>query len=184
MMAKSKLGVLFFLASEVSFFTVLIIAYIYYRGGEGAGPSAATTLNPLITGVYTAFLLASSVTIWRAEKSAERQRPGRLQLWLLATIALGAVFLFGQGREYLHLLSQNVTIGRNLFASTFYTITSIHGLHVLSGLLALLVMLGLALGGEIKGSRVAGLEAVSWYWHFVDAVWVVIFGVIYLWPLL
>jgi heme/copper-type cytochrome/quinol oxidase subunit 3 len=183
MMAKSKLGMIFFLASEVAFFATLILAYIYYRGAN-VGPNAANSLEPLAAAIYTALLLASSLTIWRAEKSAEQRRPGRLRLWLLATIALGAVFLFGQGREYAYLLSQNITIRRNLFGTTFFTLTGVHGLHVLSGLIAILVLFRLALAGDFDHRHPPGLVAISWYWHFVDAVWIVIFSVVYLWPLL
>lgn len=183
-MEKSKLGVLCFIASEAFFFGVLIMAYIYYRAWAASGPNASNSLDPATTAIFTALLLASSVTLWRAEKSVERRRRGQLLLWLLATVVLGAAFLFGQGREYLHLYSQNVTIGRNLFGTTFFTLTGVHGLHVLSGLVVLLVMLGLALAGDFKGPRAPGLEAISWYWHFVDAVWIVIFTVVYLLPLL
>jgi heme/copper-type cytochrome/quinol oxidase subunit 3 len=184
MMAKSKLGMICFLASEVGFFATLILAYIYYRGASAGGPNAANTLEPRTAAIFTALLLASSVTIWRAEKSAEQRRPRRLQLWLLATVALGATFLVGQGREYLLLLSQNVTIGRDLFGTTFFTLTGVHGLLVLSGLIALLVLFGLALAGDFNSPPSPGLEAISWYWHFVDAVWIVIFSIVYVWPLL
>ena len=179
---KNKLGVLCFIGSEGFFFAVLIIAYVYYRAGGDGGPDAASSLDLLTAGIYTALLLASSLTLWRAEKSVEQQRRGRTLLWLLATVLLGGAFLFGQGREYLHLIEQNITVSRNLFGSTFFTLTGVHGLHVLSGLVALLIMLGLALAGDFKGPRAPGLEAVGWYWHFVDAVWIVIFSLVYVWP--
>jgi heme/copper-type cytochrome/quinol oxidase subunit 3 len=184
MIEKSKLGMFCFLASEALFFATLIMAYVYYRGSAADGPSAANSLEPATAGIYTALLLSSSLTMWRAEKSVERQRHGWLRLWLLATVVLGAAFLVGQGREYLRLIAQNVTIDRNLFGTTFFTLTGFHGLHVFSGLVALLVLFGLALAGDFKGPRAVGLEAVGWYWHFVDLVWIVIFGIVYLWPLL
>ena len=99
--------------------------------------------------------------------------------WLLATVGLGAVFLCGQGREYAQLLREHVTISRNLFGTTFFTLTGFHGLHVLIGLVALAILLGLALAGGFKDPRAPGVGAVGLYWHFVDAVWIVIFAVVY-----
>jgi len=184
MIERSKLGMLCFIGSEVFFFGVLIITYLVYRPWSNADPSVSSSLDPRTTALFTVLLLASSLTLWRAERSAERARQGRLRAWLLATVLLGAAFLIGQGREYLVLLSNGVTVDRNLFGSTFFALTGFHGLHVLSGLLALVVMLGLALGDRIHGPRQAGLGAIGWYWHFVDVVWLVIFGLVYLLPLI
>jgi heme/copper-type cytochrome/quinol oxidase subunit 3 len=183
MIERSKLGVLCFIGSEVFFFGVLIIAYIVYRPWAAPGPNASNSLEPATAGIFTALLLASSLTLWLAERSAKRARLGGLRLWLLTTVLLGAAFLLGQGREYLLLLSSGVTVNRNQFGSTFYTLTGFHGLHVFSGLVALLVMLGLALGDQIRGRRLAGLAAIGWYWHFVDVVWLIIFSLVYLLPL-
>lgn len=183
MIERSKLGMICFIASESAFFGVLIVAYLYFRPWAVEGPNAANSLDRTAAAIFTALLLASSLTLWRAEKSAERQRHGRMQLWLLATVVLGAAFLAGQGREYLGLLAQNVTVDRNLFGTTFFTVTGFHGLHVFSGLVALLVLLGLALAGRVRGPRAVGLETIGWYWHFVDVVWIIIFTMIYVLPL-
>jgi heme/copper-type cytochrome/quinol oxidase subunit 3 len=103
---------------------------------------------------------------------------------LLATIVLGAVFLFGQGKEYLRLIDQHVTISRDVFSSAFFTLTGFHGFHVFVGLVVLLIMLGLAQAGDFRGgAHLDAVDTASWYWHFVDAVWVVIFSVVYLWTL-
>jgi heme/copper-type cytochrome/quinol oxidase subunit 3 len=104
-----------------------------------------------------------------------------VRLWLLVTVVLGAVFLIGQGWEYLRLIGENVTISRNLFGSTFFTLTGFHGLHVFSGLVALAILCGLAAAGWFAGPHSIALETVGWYWHFVDVVWIVIFSIIYLW---
>jgi heme/copper-type cytochrome/quinol oxidase subunit 3 len=98
----------------------------------------------------------------------------------ILTIGLGAVFLFGQGREYAQLLREHVTISSNLFGTTFFTLTGFHGLHVLIGLVALAILLGLALAGDFKDPEAPGVGAVGLYWHFVDAVWIVIFTIVYL----
>jgi heme/copper-type cytochrome/quinol oxidase subunit 3 len=184
MIEKNKLGMVLFIASESFFFAMLILAYVYYHGASADGPNAASSLAPATAAIFTVFLLSSSVTLWLAERSMVRENQAGMRLWLLVTVVFGAVFLIGQGREYLHLIDENVTIGRNLFGSTFFTLTGFHGLHVFSGLVALAILFGLALAGWFKGQHSVAVEAVGWYWHFVDAVWVVIFTIIYMWPLL
>lgn len=106
-----------------------------------------------------------------------------MKLWLALTVLLGAVFIAGQSIEYRGLLSRGLTLSTNLFGTTFFTLTGFHGLHVLVGLCALATLLGAAVGGRLEKIKPSGFEAVSMYWHFVDAVWVVIFSVVYIWPL-
>lgn len=187
MVEKSKLGMGLFIASEATFFLFLILAYVYFRRSVTAGPTAANSLDPLKTGIYTIFLLASSLTVWLAGRSLQRGSSRMLRVWLLVTVALGAIFLFGQGREYARLLSLDVTVSRNLFGTTFFTLTGFHGFHVMVGVIALAVLLGLAVAGQFIGEgkerRAEAVEAISMYWHFIDAVWVVIFAVVYLWVL-
>ena len=184
MIEKTKLGMLLFLASETFFFAILILAYVYYRGASVDGPNAATSLDVATASIFTVFLLGSSGTLWLAERDMARQRPTGMRLWLLVTVGFGAIFLLGQGWEYLRLIAENVTINRNLFGTTFFTLTGFHGLHVFSGLVALAILLGLALAGWFDGPHAVAIEAVGWYWHFVDVVWIVIFSIIYLWPLI
>jgi heme/copper-type cytochrome/quinol oxidase subunit 3 len=183
MMEKHKLGMALFLASETFFFAVLILAYIAYRGASADGPAAANSLDVTTAAIFTVFLLGSSGTLWLAEQSMTRERTNGMRLWLLVTVIFGAIFLVGQGWEYLRLINENVTIGRNLFGTTFFTLTGFHGLHVFSGLVALAILFSLALAGWFPGPHAIALETVGWYWHFVDGVWIVIFTIIYLWPL-
>lgn len=180
MIEKNKLGISLFLLSEANFFLMLILAYIYYHGISVNGPTAKTALHPITTAIYSLFLLASSFSIWRAEKNFKGRRHSRLCAWLLMTIILGVVFLFGQGKEYVELIRHHVTISRDLFGTTFFTLTGFHGLHVTVGLLALTILLGLALAGDFAQAQSVAVEVVALYWHFVDAVWVVIFSVVYL----
>jgi heme/copper-type cytochrome/quinol oxidase subunit 3 len=178
----TKLGMGLFLASEVVFFGVLILAYLYYYGQYHTGPNATTVLDPLITGVFTVALLSSSFTFWRAQKSVEHGQQSSLRLWLLATVVLGLIFLIGQAWEYSQLFSENVTINTSLFATTFFTLTGFHGLHVASGLIAISILFILAFGNRLTGRRAVAVSAIELYWHFVDVVWIVIFGLVYLWP--
>ncbi len=181
MTEKNKLGIFLFVASEAVFFLLLLIAYVAYHSNHGNGPTAANTLDPVKTGIFSLFLFSSSGTMWRAERNLERNRRGRGLAWLATTVLFGAVFLFGQGSEYLHLVHEKVTISRDLFGTTFFTLTGFHGIHVLVGLLLITIVTLLTATGNRDRSWSGGLGAIGVYWHFVDAVWVVIFTVVYLW---
>jgi heme/copper-type cytochrome/quinol oxidase subunit 3 len=181
-----RMGMLLFIASEAVFFALLILTYVYYRGAWVNRPGAGAdqlAIGP--AAVFTGLLLLSSLTVWRAEHHLRHGRPARMRGWLLLTILLGAVFLAGQVWEYSLLIAEGVTINSGLFGTTFYTVTGFHGLHVLGGLIALTVIYGLAQGGVARVNTPPGtaLETTSLYWHFVDAVWIVVFSVIYLWAL-
>lgn len=178
---KVKLCMQLFIASESFFFVLLILAYVYYHGAITNGPSAKTDLDPLKSGFFTALLILSSGTIWFAGRSLKKNKDRSFYLWLGATIVLGLAFLAGQAMEYSHLLHEDVTISRNLFGTTFFTLTGMHGLHVIIGLILLSITLLLSLTG-LRGKRHReNVESVSLYWHFVDGVWIVVFSVIYLW---
>ena len=178
---NNKLAMVLFLLSEGTFFVFLIIGYVYYHSISNTGVMAAKVLDPVKAGIYTVFLLSSSFTVWRAEQNLRHGNRRGFRVWLLVTILLGAVFLVGQGREYLRLYAEDVTINRNIFGTSFFTLTGFHGLHVLLGLIALSVLWVLAWRGEFDEKHSSAVEAVALYWHFVDWVWVVIFSVIYLW---
>ena len=176
----AKLAMAVFIASEAVFFVFLIAAYIYYSGATTHGPSAHNSLNPPRTLVFTIFLLASSGTLWMAERRLSTGGQSEFRAWLGATIILGTVFIFGQGIEYAGLLTNKVNPARNLFGATFFTLTGFHGLHVLCGLISLLVLLILTLRRRSGHKELSGIGAIAMYWHFVDAVWIVIFSLVYL----
>ncbi len=136
------------------------------------------------TAIFSVCLFASSATIYLAERQLHRGDERGFRWWWLATIVLGATFLIGQITEYITQYREGITIDQNLFTSAFYTLTGFHGLHVLVGLVMLVTMLGLAFLGDFRsGRRRTLLNVVSIYWHFVDAVWVVVFSLVYLWTL-
>ena len=178
--SRVPLGVLFFLASEAVFFSLLILAYVYYQGGGIQGPTAAGTLSPLRTGLFSVALFSSSFTVWRAGAAFRRGRQKRLIFWLVATIVLGAIFLVGQAHEYADLLSKQVAPSSNQFATTFFTLTGMHGLHVFVGLIFLGVLCGLSLAGHGAGLHPRAWTPSRCTWHFVDIVWVFIFSVVYI----
>ncbi|WP_029917493.1 cytochrome c oxidase subunit 3 [Pelobacter seleniigenes] len=184
MMDKNKMAMLLFIASEVIFFLMLVIAYAFFHSkGTAGGAAGVGQLHIGKTSVYSIFLFASSFSVWRAGRSLPQNRR-RGAFWLLLTIVLGAIFLVGQGLEYKDLLLQHITIGRSLFGTTFFTLTGFHGLHVFIGLLLLTILWCLAVFGRETEPAPTATESISLYWHFVDVVWVVIFAVVYLWAAL
>jgi cytochrome c oxidase subunit I len=171
-----------FVASEVIFFGTLLVAYVVYRTRSATGPTP-DDLDVPRTALFSVALVASSATVYLAGHRMRRGDRRGFKLWLLATIVLGATFLYGQATEYRRMYREDIKIDSNLFTSAFYTLTGFHGLHVTLGIVALAVLAGLAFGGIVRPDRRTAAEAVSIYWHFVDAVWVVIFSTVYLWSL-
>jgi cytochrome c oxidase subunit 3/cytochrome o ubiquinol oxidase subunit 3 len=170
-----------FLVSEVALFSTLIVTYLFYLGKDMVGPTPAEALRlPLVLGM-TACLLASSVTIHFAEQTLGRGNQGGFLLFWAATIVLGVLFLLGTAYEWHGLIKDHgLTISRNLFGTTYYTLVGLHALHVTGGVTIMLIMLGLALARLVPSANRAGVGLISWYWHFVDGVWVVVFTVVYL----
>lgn len=177
-MEKNKLGVILFIISEANFFLMLILAYVYYHRESFA--IADRFLDPGKTGINTIILLSSSVAVWLAERSFRKENERGFHSWLLVTIFLGVIFLFGQGIEWSGLIDKGITISAGLFGTTFFTLTGFHGFHVFVGLVMLTILFGMAVSGNIKGGHSRAVESISLYWHFVDLVWIVVFSVVYL----
>jgi heme/copper-type cytochrome/quinol oxidase subunit 3 len=180
-MEKNKLGMICFIGSEAVFFTMLILAYPYFRGSGFNTPNAKDSLDITQTAIFSICLFSSSFTMWQCDRNLAKGRQRPMLFWLILTVVLGATFLIGQGVEYSKLLGEGLNLNRNLFGTTFFTLTGFHGLHVFIGLVALATLAGLGLAGMIKGPKSAAVEAISLYWHFVDVVWVIIFSMVYLW---
>jgi len=168
------LGVVIFIASESVFFLAIVLAYVAYRDAGLA--TARANLDVGRTAIFSIALFASSGTMALAGRTRNRA-------WLAATMILGAIFLAGQGSEYARLLRERIGPGSALFGTTFFTLTGLHGIHVVAGLVALAVLFTAHLGRARAVGTVAW-EAVSLYWHFVDAVWLVVFSVVYIGTLL
>lgn len=182
--AMIRLAMWMFILSEGIFFLLLVLAYVAYHRQQGSGPTAAGSLDLGRTAIFSACLFSSSGSMAWAARSFQRGARARFGLGLLLTLVLGGAFLTGQAVEYAGLLHQDVTISRNLFGTTFFTLTGFHGLHVAVGLCLLLALLGFTVVGHRTDPWPGAVEGVSLYWHFVDVVWVVIFSVVYLWAFL
>jgi cytochrome c oxidase subunit 3/cytochrome o ubiquinol oxidase subunit 3 len=169
-----------FLVSEVAFFSTLIVVYRVYLGADQSGPTPAVLSLPLVIGT-TICLLSSSVTVHFAVKSLNAGARSEFIRWWSATILLGVIFLAGTAWEWRELVVvHGLTPSRNLFGTTYYTLVGFHALHVTIGVIVMLTVLGLALGRLLTSESRGGVELISWYWHFVDVVWVVVFTVVYL----
>jgi len=173
-------GMASFLLSEVAFFGTLIAVYVGFMGSDIVGPTPAEALSMPLVILSTICLLASSVVIHFAERSLEHGQHRSFCILLAGTIALGITFLLGTAVEWRELINEHhLTIGRNLFGTTYYTLIGFHGLHVTVGVVAMLIFLALSIGRELSHQHRTGMELVAWYWHFVDAVWIVVFLVVY-----
>jgi len=176
----TKFAMWLFLASEVMFFAGLIGAYIVLRGGAPEWPVVSNILNvPLVAG-NTFILIVSSVTMVRAFAAIEDGNQKGMRAMLLATAALGIVFLSIQAMEWSALINEGTTVSTDLFGSVFFTLTGFHGLHVLGGVLALLYTIAKAFRGDFTQASYGGVELMGLYWHFVDVVWIFLFTIVYL----
>src|SRR5271167_3749825 len=175
---RGTVGMACLIIAESAIFTIFVVAYLFYVGKSLSGPTPREVLETPI--FYTICLLSSSLTIHFAGKLLERGRRGAfLLLWLL-TIALGALFLYGTGQEWHRLIYEHgLTISTNLFGTTYYSLVGLHGFHVTAGLVMLLIVAIFALAGRVRAEQSRRVEVLAMYWHFVDAVWVVVFTVVY-----
>jgi heme/copper-type cytochrome/quinol oxidase subunit 3 len=168
------IGMWTFLATDAMGFGGLLVAYAVLRAGAGTWPDPLTRLALAPAAGMTFALLASSLTMTLATRAAGLS--GR-RVWLMVTFALGLLFLAGSAIEYRHLLGGPTPMGltTDLFASTFYVITGFHALHVLAGVIGMVFMLRAKMSAQAT-------ETFGLYWHFVDAMWMPIFSLVYLWP--
>jgi len=175
---RGRIGMACLILAESAIFTIFVVAYLFYLGKSLSGPTPREVLETPI--FYTICLLSSSVTIHFAGKSLERGRRGAfLVLWWL-TIILGALFLYGTGQEWHRLIYEHgLTISTNLFGTTYYSLVGLHAFHVTAGLILLTIVLLFGLAGRVRPEQSARIDVLSLYWHFVDAVWVVVFTVVY-----
>ena len=177
--SRRKMAVVCLIAAETAMFTIFVVAYLFYIGKSLTGPFPNQVLETPI--ISTICLLASSLTIVFAEHALGRADSRRFQLWWLLTIILAAIFLAATAVEWKRLITvHHLTISTNLFGTTFYSLVGLHATHVLVGLTLLGLVLVLSLRGHINNAHHEHVEMISWYWHFVDAVWVIVFTVVYI----
>ena len=208
-----RMGMIWFIFSEVMFFAAFFGALYYVRayslpwlGGEGAGLATNTFLWPNYEAVWpnnangpgeiggdfkvmgawglpainTAILLTSGVTLTWAHHALKEMKRFQLIIGLGLTVLLGAIFMYFQALEYGHAFNDlNLNMGSGIYGSTFFMLTGFHGFHVTIGTIMLLVILARCIYGHFNPKNHFAFEAVAWYWHFVDVVWLGLFVFVY-----
>ena len=177
--SKGVVGMTCLIIAESAIFIIFVVAYLFYLGKDLGGPTPRQVLElPILNSIC---LLSSSATITFALRSLRNNDAKRFSFWWLMTIALGAYFLLGTGREWLHLIhDKGLTIHTNLFGTTFYSLVGLHASHVVIGLLALSIVMAFAFAGSVKQEHAERVHVLGLYWHFVDVVWIVVFTVVYI----
>jgi len=166
------------ITAESSIFTIFVVAYLYYLGRDVSGPTPTEVLEIPYFG--TVCLLSSSGFIMLAERAIEHGKMAAFKLWWSVTLLLGAIFLVDTGMEWRKLIEQDhLTIHTNLFGTCFYSLVGLHASHVIVGMLMMLITLVFALTGHVRAEHSYRVKVLALYWHFVDAVWVVVFTVVY-----
>ena len=176
-------GTLVLILSEVVIFGILFFFYFWSRAHAAPGtfvPAAITgmDLTPII--VNTVILLSSGGTVHMAQVALKKGQIKPFRVWLAATILLGVAFIIGQIVEYNHLIHEGLTAPGSVYGTAFYSLTGVHGLHVVAGIVALAAIWGLSFTGFITKERASGVEGAFIYWHFVDAIWILVFSFVYL----
>ncbi len=175
---RGVVGMWCLITAEAAIFLIFVVAYVYYLGKSLSGPTPSQVLELPILG--TICLLSSSLTVHAAVSALRKGNIRRCTIALSATIILGSVFLLTTAKEWHHLIyGLGLTIKTNLFGTTYYSLVGLHATHVIVGLLLLSAAFAFSLSGRVTQHHAERLEALSMYWHFVDAVWVVVFLVVY-----
>jgi cytochrome c oxidase subunit 3/cytochrome o ubiquinol oxidase subunit 3 len=166
------------ITAEAAIFTIFVVAYLFYVGKSISGPMPDVLEVPVFS---TICLLSSSLTIHFAESALERGKLALFKVLWFVTLALGAIFLIGTWLEWRHLIYEaGLTISTNLFGTTYYSLVGLHAFHVVVGLIGLALVLVLALVAKVTQEHSSRIRVFGLYWHFVDAVWVVVFTVVYI----
>jgi cytochrome c oxidase subunit III len=177
--SRGRVGMFCLITAESAIFTIFVVAYIYNIGKSLAGPTPRDVLELPI--FITICLLSSSLTIHLAVRALRHAKIGAFGLWWFVTMTLGTIFLVGTGLEWHHLIyDKGLTVSTNLFGTNYYSLVGLHAFHVTVGLLLIALAMVFTLLGKVKPEHSERAEVFSLYWHFVDAVWVVVFTVVYI----
>jgi cytochrome c oxidase subunit 3/cytochrome o ubiquinol oxidase subunit 3 len=179
---NTKLAMWVFLSSECLFFGAFIATYLLYRGRSTSGPTPKDVYNIPFTSVTSFILLMSSLTMVLALAAIQRGDHRRFRVWIAATALFGLTFIGGQIYEFTEFYREGLSLSTNVFGSSFFVLTGLHGAHVTAGIIWLLSLWGLSMQSKLAVQDSEKVEVAGLYWHFVDVVWIVIFTVIYLIP--
>jgi len=175
---RGKVGMWCLIIAESAIFSIFVVAYLYYAGKSLSGPTPAQVLD--VPWFASICLFSSSLTIWLAERALHRGNVKQFGLFWFVTLALGVIFLFKTGTEWHRLIyHEGLTISTNLFGTTYYSLVGLHAFHVTVGALGLTIILLFTLFGAVKQEHSERIGVFGMYWHFVDAIWVVVLSVVY-----
>lgn len=176
--SQRKVGMACLIITESALFTIFVVAYVFYMGKSLNGPYPSEVLH--VPWLASFALFGSSVTIFIAEKALHHSHRTGFLIWWGLTILMGIYFVGYSGYEWYHLIyKENLTISTNVFGSTFYSLVGLHLSHVIIGLLLLSIVWVLTIFGKIPKDHSEHVEMISWYWHFVDAIWIVVLTLVY-----
>jgi len=176
-----SVGTIIWLSSELMFFAGLFAMYFTARARAlEEWPPEPTHLNLPYALTFTIILVASSVTCQLGVFAAEQGNVYGLRRWFTITFVMGLTFVLGQGYEYVQLVEEGTSISSSTYGSVFYLTTGFHGLHVIGGLVAFVYLLIRSTMGRFTPAQATSAIVVSYYWHFVDVVWIGLFATIYL----
>jgi cytochrome c oxidase subunit III len=176
--SRGLVGMACLIVAESAIFIIFVVAYIFYMGKSLTGPQPKDVLElPIFSSIC---LLSSSITVHFAVHALQHSKFKATVAWLAGTVLLGGIFLAATAQEWYKLIYHDgLTIRTNLFGTTYYSLVGLHASHVIAGLVMLGLALVFGLFGKLKQHHSERLEVVSIYWHFVDAVWIVVFTVVY-----
>ncbi len=178
--SRGKVGMVCLITAESCIFLTFVVAYLFYIGKSATGPQPDKVLDLGLVILNSIALISSSFTAITAVNMLERGHHAKCWLWLAVTIALGGFFVGGTIFEWCGLMQEHgLYPSTNLFGTTFYSLVGLHLFHVIVGLILLSTVLVLGLFGCVKQRHAHAFDLVSWYWHFVDAVWIVVFLTVY-----
>jgi cytochrome c oxidase subunit III len=171
------IGVMIWLGSELMFFSGLFAAFFTIRSEHTVWPPTGTHLDTIRAGIFTAVLVSSSFTMQKAVFDEERRNRRAAKIWVVLTIILGFAFLVNQATEWLFMTTRPST---NSYGSLFFIMSGLHGLHVFLGLVAMVFLLLRMKGKSGDPGELSVFQGVSYYWHFVDIVWIGLFSCLFL----
>ncbi len=175
---RGRVGMWCLIAAESAIFSIFVVAYLYYAGKSLTGPYPNEVLHvPVFNSIC---LFGSSFTIVLAERALRRNAVKVFGIWWLFTIVLGLIFIVGTAREWYQLIYHDgLTISTNLFGTTFYSLVGLHAFHVMAGLTGLTIIMIFTALGYVTHEHEQRIGVFALYWHFVDAIWVVVLSVVY-----
>ena len=182
-LSNARLGILILLGAETMLFSGLIGTFLVFRVGNVTWPPPShigIELPRAVTGINTALLLLSGYTMFQARRAIQKDLVKQLHKWLLLTGVLGLLFLGIQGSEWVQLIGKGLTLQSGVYGGIFYVLIGCHAVHVLSAVIWLFIVFGMALKGRFSAARYVGVDTCTIYWIFVVALWPILYVLVYL----